>query len=173
MPKAGAWPGTGTGSLSVMPVSLDLAGRFGDGPLSVNVSAGATLFNNSFEASSAISKGVSWYWISYINQAVDALAIPAEIPKTSWTAIGFNGGAGITFNFSPSLALLLDARYFFCPKKELDWTLVTGTYNGIFYTTITGQSFSASDASSALANMTTFQVNPSFIQITAGIKISI
>ena len=48
-----------------------------------------------------------------------------------------------------------------------------GTYSGIFYTTIKNQVINAADIESMSGNITTFQVNPSFLLIAAGIKISI
>jgi hypothetical protein len=86
---------------------------------------------------------------------------------------GVNPGAGFGVKFSPSLALVVEARYFFCPKKDLVWMIATGTYDGIFYTTIKGVNFDAGDAEFVAGNTTTFQVNPSFFMVAAGIKISI
>jgi opacity protein-like surface antigen len=167
---------TGPGSLSVMPVCLNLIARFGSGSLDAYVSGGPTLFNNSFQASTTVGYGISWTQstgTTLTQQWIDALPIPADIPKTSWTAFGGNAGAGLGFKFSSSLALVVEARYFFCPKKDLSWLLSPGTYSGIFYTTIKNQVINDADIEFMSGNMTTFQVNPSFLLIAAGIKISI
>ena len=165
----------GTGSLSVMPVCFNIAGRFGNEPLGVRLSGGPALFNNSIQESSTIGWGVSWYWTenNVPNQSIDAIAVAARIPKTSWTAIGFNAGAGLSYSISPGVALVVDGRYFFCPKKHFPWTLLIGTYDGVFYTTMKNIDFDADDADDALSKMTSFQVNPSFFQIAAGVKIVI
>jgi hypothetical protein len=166
----------GTGSLSVMPISLNLVGRFGDGALKIYVSAGPTMFLNSFQADSTVGYGVSTYYIiyPYAYQNVDALGLPVDIPKTSWSGFGFNAGADACYMFSPSIGFAVGARYFFCAPKELPWTTMTGgTYNGIFYTSITGVQYTQAMATNILDVITTFKVNPSFFQITAGIKIVI
>jgi hypothetical protein len=172
--QSASW--TGPGSLSVMPISVNIVAKFGSGSLDAYVSGGPTLFSNSFNASTNVGYGVSWTQFSgstLTQQWVDAIPVAADIPKTSWTAFGGNAGAGLGFKLSPSLALVVEARYFLCPKKDLAWMPATGTYDGIFYTTIKGWDFNAGDAESAAGNMTTFQVNPSFLLIAAGIKISI
>jgi hypothetical protein len=170
----------GTGGLSSIPLSLDLVGRFGDGTIGGSVSAGATLFMNSFEADSAIGLGYSeyswyWYWYPYWYywwQDVDALRIPVVIDKTSWTAFGGNFGASLTFKMSDKIGLFLDGRYFLCPAKEFDWSFVTGTYDGIFYDDITDVEIDqdALDYLGVGNNMKPFKVNPSFFRIAAGIK---
>ena len=170
----------GTGGLSSIPISLDLVGRFGGGTIGGSVSAGATLFMNSFEADSAIGLGYSeyswyWYWYPYWYywwQDVDALRIPAVIDKTSWTAFGGNFGASLTFKMSDKIGLFLDGRYFLCPAKEFDWSFVTGTYDGIFYDDITDVEIDqdALDYLGVGNNMKPFKVNPSFFRIAAGIK---
>ncbi|MCJ7643577.1 MAG: hypothetical protein MUP28_03745, partial [Candidatus Aminicenantes bacterium] len=168
----------GTGGLNSIPLSLDLVGRFGGGTIGGSVSAGATLFMNSFEADSAIGFGVTqiwrtYYWWGYTDtQAVDALRIPAVIDKTSWTAFGGNLGASMTFKMSGKIGLFLDSRYFLCPAKEFDWGFVLGSYDGIFYDTITGFEFDQ-DSLEFIAEgnkMKRFKVNPSFFRIAAGIK---
>jgi len=170
----------GTGGLNSIPLSLDLVGRFGGGTIGGSVSAGATLFMNSFEADSAIGWGVtqySWYWIWYPYyyyewQAVDAVRIPAVIDKTSWTAFGGNFGASLTFKMSDKIGLFLDGRYFLCPAKEFDWGFVLGTYDGIFYDTITDVEFGQDDVDYLAEGnkVKPFKVNPSFFRIAAGIK---
>ena len=171
--KTASW--AGTGSLSVIPVSLNLVGRFGEGALKISASAGPTIFLNSFQATSNVGWGTTWYWIDglYANQAVDALAIDAAIPKTSWSGFGFNAGLDATFMFSESLGFFVGARYYYCAPKDLPWTMVPGTYDGIFYTTITGVQYSSQNASDTADLTTAFKVNPSFFQITGGIKIVI
>lgn len=161
---------TGTGSLSVMPICVNLIARFGSGALDAYISGGPTLFSNSFQAATTFGYGVSNY--SPTSQQIDIIPVAADIPKTSWTAFGGNAGAGLGFKFSTSLALVVEARYFFCPKKDLTWMLAPGTYDGIL-STIKGWNFAAGDAEYMAGNMTTFQVNPSFLLIAAGIKISI
>lgn len=169
-------------SIQTMPLSLNLIGRFGGERFQGFVQAGPTMFFNKVMLDSAILYGVSSYYITYIiypiwyteTQYVDALTIPIEINQ-SWTGFGADFGAGFNFWFTPSFGLTVDARYFFCPKKTLDWSFITGQYNGTFFTNITNVTFSQDDIDWMYENadtpLTTIDINPSFFQIGIGIKI--
>jgi len=165
-------------SIQSMVLSLNLIGRFGGERLQGLVQAGPTMFFNKVMLDSAFLYGVSQItWIIYpwyYSQNVDALTIPIELNQ-SWTGFGVDFGAGLTYWFTPSLGLTLDARYFFCPKKTFDWSIFTGKYNGTFYTNITNITFDETDIDwmneNAETPLTTIDVNPSFFQFGIGFKI--
>ena len=169
-----AW--TGTGTLNSIPISLNLVARFGNDQLSGYVSGGPTLYLNSYQATSSFGYGIyDWgiqyiYPVYYFTDYIDLLQVGLEIPKTSWTGIGGNIGAGVTLNVSPSIGLSLDARYYLCPAKDLPWNFQLGDYNGVL-NTLTGYSFTQDDADyvTGLGTLTT-KVNPSFFKISAGLS---
>jgi opacity protein-like surface antigen len=167
---------TGTGTFSSIPISLNLVARFGNDRLSGYLSGGPTLYLNSYEGVSSFGFGIYDYSAEYIypylylTDYVDVLQVGLEIPKTSWTGFGGNIGAGVTFNFSPSVGLTLDARYYLCPAKDLPWNFQLGDYDGLL-NTLTGYSFTQDDVDYVLG-VSDFmtRINPSFFKITAGIS---
>jgi len=165
-------------SLSSIPVSLNIVGRFGDGPIQGFFEAGPTVYFNEAIINTAIGYGISYY--SWPNQWVDAIELPmsgfdSKSGKSSWTGIGANVGAGITFMFSPSIGLSLEARYFFCPEREFDWDIATGSYNGMFYGSLTNWDLTADDLAYIKTDnlLTTIKINPSFFALQGGLKIKI
>jgi len=170
--KTSTW--TGTGSLSTIPISLNLVGKFGQDGFAGYISGGVTLFNNSFEATSSIGYGFTYLTViwPYVYQNIDAIQVNMEVPKTSWMGFGGNIGAGVIIKLSDMFGLMIEARYFLCAKKDLDWNLITGNYNGL-YTNYTNMTFSQDSANYIYDEglLTKIQVNVSFFQITAGVKI--
>jgi hypothetical protein len=170
-----AWFGTGT--LHTIPISLNLIAKFGNGRIAGYVSAGPTLYLNSFEAASSFGFGVqspySKWFIGFIDEVdfIDALQVGLNIPSTSWTGIGGDFGTGFTYRIGPFLGLTLDARYYLCPDKELPWAFRLGDYNGVL-NILNNFPFQQDrvDYVLGLSSFTT-KVNPSFLKITAGIDI--
>ena len=165
-------------SLTSIPVSLNLVGRFGDGPIQGFFEAGPTVYFNEAIINTAIGFGVSE--VIGLTQYVDAVELPmvgfdSKSGKSTWTGIGANVGGGITFMFSPSIGLSLEARYFFCPERTFDWDIATGSYNGIFFSHFTNEPITSSDIQYIFDNnlLTTIKINPSFFQLQAGVKIRI
>jgi len=174
------WLTTGD-SLTAIPISLNLIARFGDGPLQFFIEGGPTLYFNDVKINSSLGYGVNWttYDYPYTTSHLDVLQIPlsaydVKSGKPSWTGFGANIGGGITFMFSPSIGLNVEARYFLNPTRDFDWTIVTGTYDGI-YGGVKGWTFSSDDAQYIFDNnlISTFKVNPSFLQLMLGLKIVI
>jgi len=167
-----------TGSVTSLPLSINLAARFGSGKVEGVVSGGVSFFRNTFRSESLFGYGVTTFDSSVddqnnttVTQYVDALPVPLRIPATSWTAIGADLGAGLNVAVNEKLALLIEARYFYCPAKTLTWNLVYGSYNGIFSTAVTGQPFGAAEAAdlALLGNKFELAVNPSFFQVCLGV----
>ena len=172
------YPWTGTGSLVSIPVSLNLVARFGSTRMQGYVTAGGTLFLNSFEGASSFGYGdsYSYYYIIwpyvYYSETLDAYQVGLTIPKTSWTAFGGDIGAGFTFMVSPMFGLFVEGKYFFCPAKDFTWDIVTGTYNGLF-DNLTGTLGQAAVDYVYSKNAMTVKINPSFFQAVAGVKIKL
>ncbi|MGD0781619.1 MAG: hypothetical protein ABSA30_02035 [Candidatus Aminicenantales bacterium] len=169
-------------SLTSIPLSLNLIGRFGNGPIQGFIEGGPTIYFNEAIVNSAIGYGVSEF--IGLTQYVDAIELPISgydksssqdglSGKTTWIGFGANIGGGIAFMFSPSLGLSLEARYFFCPEREFDWNIATGSYNGMFFGDITGWTIAPSDVNYIKSNnlLTTIKINPSFFAVQAGLKI--
>lgn len=177
------WPGDG--KLSVIPLSLNLLGRYQRGNLGLFASGGATLFMNTFSANSFSGIGIAsrysgWYcywsdvwWICYpyYYYYIDALKIPIRINEESWTAFGGNIGGGIDYKFTESVGIILEARYFFCPKKTFDWDWQAGVYDSVIYEYFTGVDFTEALAELYEEDTTAVTVNPSFFQFSIGIII--
>jgi len=166
---------TGGGTLNTVPLSLDVVGKVGLGPVELYASAGATLFRNSFEADNFVGWGASFefVWYAPVDQYVDAFQIPVRIENTSWTAFGGNFGLGVNVKVIPALGLFLDGRYYFCPAKEMSWQWQAGTYTGLNNPNGYFTDWVITDANLApfQAMTTTLKVNPSFFSVTAGFKL--
>ncbi len=170
-----AWPGTGR--LSSLPLSLDLVGRFGIGPVDLSASAGATLFLNSFDASSSAGLGASFLvvWWVWVDQYVDAFQVPLRIERTSWSALGGNFGLSLDVRVAGPLSVTLDGRYFLCPSKEFNWKWQAGTYTGLDNPKgyFSEWEFRDSDLADSQAATTRLRISPSFWAVTAGLKVRV
>jgi hypothetical protein len=170
-----AWDGMGT--LHTIPISLNLIAKFGNERIAGYVSAGPTVFLNSFEAASSFGFGVEspysklFIGFTYEVDRIDALQVGLNIPSMNWTGIGGDFGAGFIYSVSPSLGLTLDARYYLCPEKEWPWAFQLGDYNGLL-NVLNNFPFQQDrvDHVLGLSSFTT-KVNPSFFKISAGINI--
>lgn len=159
-----------------MPISFNLIGRFGTERFQGYIQAGPTLYLNKVVLDGAMCYGITAiYWYSYptyYSQYVDAVQIPLDINQ-SWTGIGADFGAGFTFWLAPQIGISLEVRYFFCPKKEFDWSYWAGEYDGYFFGNITGYTIDQGDLDYIYEDglITTIAINPSFLQFGASIKI--
>jgi len=182
--KSADWTGTDN-SFSSIPISLDLIARFGNAKMQAYVQGGPTIFMNDAKIDSAIGWGYSYLVSinSLLYEFYDAVQIPMTTydlkggsGKTSWTGIGGNIGAGATFMLGPSFGLNLEARYFICSEREFSWTLTPGTYTGLFVTSYPATVTVDSSVIDPIFNgnkLSTIKINPSFFQITAGLKIKL
>lgn len=138
------------------------------------MSAGPTMYFNSYEANSFIGFGTYGYGYiyPYYYQFVDGFQIPVEIPTTSWTAFGADLGIGFDFKVSPKMAIVVEGRYFLVPQKSLHWEWKPGTYDGLFYQYLRGVQFDANDLKTYQDMMTTADVKPSFFSFSVGIRIA-
>jgi hypothetical protein len=170
---------TGQGEITAVPLSLNLVGRFSGGGFDVRASGGLSVFLNSFlaempggvEAVEPVWKasGGSPSILYLADEKLDTLKVPLTAPDTTWTALGVNFGAGFDIWIGRSAALSVEARYYLCPAKTFDWGWTPGVYNGIG-AKITGWNFTADAARAAGQQTTGLSVNPSFFQVSAGIR---
>jgi opacity protein-like surface antigen len=164
---------TGSGNLSILPISINIVGKLGRGSTITYVSGGYSLYSNNFEASSSMGMVVNWisyyyrYGIKFTTHTTDGLKIPVEINE-SWSSSGFNIGAGMGIQLNGGTSLYAEARYYYCPPRHLKWNYLEGTYQGLYtdYSWIIGN-----EATSLYESDTTpLEVNPSFFNISAGIR---
>jgi opacity protein-like surface antigen len=182
--KTATWTGTNN-SFSSIPISLDVIARFGGPSFQGYLQAGPTIFMNDAVIDSAIGYGYEYLYSAppYLYDMYDAARVPMNAfdlkggkGKTSWTAFGGNIGAGATFMFSPTLGINVDARYFLSGEREFDWELLPGKYPGLFTTSPATTLTIDQTAINTLLDgnhLTTIKINPSFFQITAGVKIKL
>ncbi|OGD25848.1 MAG: hypothetical protein A2Y56_08160 [Candidatus Aminicenantes bacterium RBG_13_63_10] len=172
---------TGAGKLSSVPVFLNIVGRHSTGRMDISLSAGPTLFLSKAEAEATGIYGQSFSWSQNVPPAgwilyeeLDFLPVAMNVPPTFWAGLGANIGLGIDFNLSPKCAVFMEARYFLCGSRELDWEYLSGIYDGsrgIF----NDWAVAADDIDYLMENKLTtpLKVNPSFFAIGAGFKVRI
>lgn len=166
----GEWDVADGAKLTSIPLYLNLIGKYSTGSFSIYGTAGPTLFINKFQADSFSVLAAYGLW----GILLDYFQIPLMVPETSWTAFGFNAGAGFEVNISPSVGFLVEARYFYAPKKDFTWTWVTGTYDGIDYWADGGGTFfkdiTFTDLSYFEGLTSGLTVNPSYFTFMGGFK---
>jgi opacity protein-like surface antigen len=162
---SGTWGTTDGAQLTSIPIYLNLVARYRGSSFSVYGTAGPTLFINKFTADSYSIFGAEYFFALFL----DYFQIPLMISE-SWTAFGFNVGAGFQYDFSPSVGFLVEGRYFFAPKKDFLWTWETGTYSGVPYSYAGGyfNNWIFTDFSDFMDLTSPLTVNPSFFTIMGG-----
>jgi opacity protein-like surface antigen len=157
------------GKFSSIPLYINLIAKYRMGSIELFASGGPAFFINKFEADATSLYGdslyLSYWWGS--EQFIDFFAIPVYIDQ-SWTGFGFDVGGGVDILFSPSMAFTVEARYFYCPNKDLYWTWQTGTYDSFEYGWFAGWDYS--DFSTAESLTSALTIKPSFFSISGGFK---
>jgi len=164
----------GDGTLRTTPIFLNIVGYFGTQNIRGSVFAGYTLYFNKFQANAFMGMFLSYvdeyyiYGYKFTDQYVDGLKIPVNIDET-WSSSGANIGCGLDLSLSDLISLNINCRYFYCPEKQFKWNYSLGTYDGLFgdYRWTVDR-----DIANSYEEVTSpFKVNPSFFQITCGIRI--
>jgi len=120
------------GSLSVMPISLNIYSKFYFGPgISGHLSGGATYYQVNIQADSRGGYGMPYF---YYNSSYDlwflwgdSVMIPVSIDD-SYNGVGGNAGVGLSFQIHENLGILADFRYYLAPKEEFTWNPRAGSY---------------------------------------------
>jgi len=159
-----SWPVTG--SLSVMPISLNAIARVALGPVvTAFLTAGPAYFAETFSADSSIGYGRSWVDTA---QNFDFFTIPVKLEKTV-SGFGFNAGAGLEVWANRSVAILLEGAYFGGPSATEKWAVQAGPYESNI---TTGIAWTNTALPAELADyITPLTVKLSFFKIVAGVKI--
>jgi len=167
----------GNGSLTRLPVCLNIALREGAGRFSVEFSGGLTYFRNTFSENSAFGYGVTKIFPAdqdpggTLTQTVDALPVRLTVPATTWYVLGGNIGGSLNIRILDNLGLKAEARYFYCPPKNLSWTPIVSSYDGLYTGDFPAEPFTADDIAFLAQNGENFnlRLNLSFIQASLGI----
>ncbi|MBM3294456.1 MAG: hypothetical protein FJY82_08010 [Candidatus Aminicenantes bacterium] len=171
--RAAGWDGQGR--FRTIPISLDLLWRFSGRSLETSFSAGPSVFINSLSAETGFGFGFTKIDASNV-QYVDALGVGLDFRDRTWTALGFNLGAGLDVRLGEAWSLVLEGRFYFCPAKTLSWDFVLGTYDGLFfsqtYPLLKAVPFDASDVEfiRKSGTLSDLRLNPSFLQLHLGVK---
>lgn len=171
--SSAAW--SGDGEIRVLPVSLNCITKFRNQDLRLNVSGGLALFFNKFHTDSFVGMVVSRtvyyydkqkYWFFYD----DALKVPGKI-KESWRSLGLNLGAEVELRIAKKADITIDARYYYCPSKELMWKISAGSYTGF----VNNLDWTVQDYTKQFyeGGLSPFTVNPSFLMVSVGLKFSL
>ena len=158
-----------SGSLSALPLSLDLVYRFPAGMLTPYVNAGVSYFLASFKADTTVGWGYAWYLTYPTLMTAGYAEVPASIDE-KLNKVGFNLGAGFDFHLGPSLAVTMDVAYFLGGKSDLGWSVAPGTYP---FATHSGVSIAFDQATAQRLSdlLGTVRISLSFLKIVAGIKL--
>jgi hypothetical protein len=175
--RTSSWEGSG--SLGIVPLSLDVVVRLGGPRLVGLLSAGPTIFFNSFSAGSDIVFGFTKSDEAQTTQYVDALRVAVRTGTVRWVSLGANAGAGISFKIRPGVGLCLEAKYFLNsrPSRSIAWAPVPGRSDGLYfsdsYSILKGVEFTADDARGVVDGLriSRMSVKPSFFQVSAGIRL--
>jgi hypothetical protein len=98
-----------------------------------------------------------------------AYSVNASLPDQTWVAFGGVLGAALDLAIDPGLALCFEARYVLSPARSAAWSFAEGTAEGL-EDPAARAAFDAAAASLATAGAPRVSINPSFWQLSIGIK---
>jgi hypothetical protein len=163
--------GGGVSSLTVFSGNLIYKVRSG-GLFAPFFSGGVSYYSGSLnKASTFVGYGTTWTieeW-PYITRYIDFFDIPATL-EASFSGIGFNVGGGADLQFSRSLALNIDARYFMLKNLEERWQVRAGTYPANLHEGVT-ITLLEQNALALQESITPVEIKTSFFKISLGLKI--
>jgi len=160
-----------TGSLSVIPISLNAVYKFDLGMVKPYISAGPTFFLAKLKIDTTIGLADTWTYLEggSLWRIIDYFAIPAYVDQ-SLNGIGFNIGAGLDVALSPNFGLTVDMAYFIKGNTEVAWSFKPGSYDANidpnWYWEL-GQE----DLDNILDYIPPLSVKLSFFKILVGVKI--
>jgi len=169
--KSASW--TDGGSLRTQFLAVNGVACFGHGRFQGYAAAGPALIFHRLSLKSHFGGGVANYGET-VDQHIDALKIPLEVDSETWSSVGFNLRLGVTARLGPRLGLTLECRYVICPVKTLQWNVIPGRYDGIFYENeIKDFVLTPEGARYVLDNqrLSTVTINPSSLQVLIGLRV--
>jgi len=168
VPASAVVDGGDGGELTAVPFFIcffnEIKFPFAKKTLRAHLAAGPVLSFNSVLTASQAGAGVIQ------DEKADGILVPVRVEDTTWISLGATAGVGLDIHLSPSLALAVEGRYYYAPRENLSWTWTPGVYDGLFGR-ITACDFSGEAAAQNERKTTPLTVDPSFIQIAAGIKL--
>ena len=163
--------GGGVSSLTIFSGNLFYKVRSG-GLFAPFFSGGVSYYSGSLNnASTFVGYGTTWTveeW-PYIIRYIDYFDIPATL-EASFSGIGFNVGGGVDLQFSRSLALNIDARYFMLKNLEEKWQVRAGTYPANLHEGVT-RTLLEQNALALQEDINPVEIKTSFFKISLGLKI--
>jgi hypothetical protein len=151
--------------ITAVPIYAGLAARWAGRRSTLVFSAGPALILHSILAETeaglpAVPSGGG--------QAAVFLA-KASVPDQTWIAFGLHAGLAADLPIDASTSLCFEARYFHSPGKSFAWTWMSGTLRGLDDAARTA-AFDTAAAQAAAAATRPLAVDPSLIQISAGLR---
>jgi hypothetical protein len=98
-----------------------------------------------------------------------AYGVTASLPDQTWVAFGGMLGASLDLAVGQGTAVTFDARYVLSPVRTLAWSFSPETAVGLDDPAARA-AFDAAAASAAAAGASKVSLNPSFLQISIGVK---
>ncbi|MGB6339787.1 MAG: outer membrane beta-barrel protein [Candidatus Aminicenantaceae bacterium] len=163
--------GGGVSSLTVFSGNLMYKVRTG-GFFAPFFSGGVSYYSGSLnKASTFVGYGTTWAIedFQFITRYIDFFDIPATL-EASFSGIGFNVGGGADLQFSRSLALNIDARYFMLKNVEERWQVRAGTYPTNLHEGVT-ITLLEQNALALQESITPVEIKTSFFKISLGLKL--
>jgi hypothetical protein len=104
------------------------------------------------------------------NGIAAAYGVTATLPDQTWVAFGGVLGAALDLTLGPATAVTFDARYILSPARTFAWSFSAETAVGLDDPAARA-AFDAASASAATAGAPRISINPSFLQISIGLKL--
>jgi len=163
----------GAGRMTTLPIGLNGIWKGAVGRHEWFLTGGLSYYRHTFRADSSFGYGISMMSADGSTQYIDALRVGLRVPEISWSSLGFNIGLGGSLKLSDLLGFQVEAGYFLSPSKTVNWTFVTGNYNGVFFSDLKDISFGEGDIEFLTASVppkleTGMRLKPSFFRFSAG-----
>jgi hypothetical protein len=98
-----------------------------------------------------------------------AYSVTASLPDQTWVAFGGVLGVSLDLAVGPGTAVAFDARYVLSPTRTFAWSFSPETAVGLDDPAARA-AFDAAAASAAAAGASKVSLNPSFLQVSIGVK---
>ncbi|MBM3294200.1 MAG: hypothetical protein FJY82_06700 [Candidatus Aminicenantes bacterium] len=167
----------GKGRLTTVPVFLNAVNTFGflrraDGKFKGTLSLGPALFFNAIVVD-AFGGAAGWLPAGpggVPDERADAFRVPVVVEDKTWISLGGDIGLALDYQFSRPLALTVEGRFFYAPKKNLAWKWEPGPATGLTGE-IPAYDFTPAMADVYIQNTTPITLQPSYFHFAAGLKL--